>query len=106
MDIYAKPNTELLVELGQRLRQQRLNRNLSQVELARMAGIHPNALRHLENGGDTTLGSLLRLLRALRLLGGFEQLLPAPQASPVALAQAAGHLRLRAGRPRTEAAHG
>jgi transcriptional regulator with XRE-family HTH domain len=76
----------LLHELGHRIARLRLDRNLSQAQLAEHAGISKRTLERLEAGAAATQLSLfLRVLRQLDLLERLELLLPEPQPSPLAL---------------------
>ena len=76
----------LLHELGQRIARLRLERNLSQAQLAEQAGISKRTLERLEAGAAATQLSLfLRVLRQLDLLERLELLLPEHQPSPLAL---------------------
>jgi transcriptional regulator with XRE-family HTH domain len=76
----------LLRELGQRIARLRLERNLTQAQLAEQAGISKRTLERLEAGAAATQLSLfLRVLRQLDLLERLELLLPEPQPSPLAL---------------------
>lgn len=86
----------VLAELGERLARYRLNANRSQAEVAREAGVSRRTLSKLENGHVIDSRSLVRLLRALGLLGELERLVPAPRPSPVALAETRGRVRERA----------
>ena len=72
-------------DLGYRLRQLRLSRNLDQRTVAEKAGISPRALSKLENGQGSTLETFLRTLRALDYVKGIEILAPEPTVSPLAL---------------------
>ena len=59
----------LLQELGQRIARLRLERNLTQAQLAEQAGISKRTLEHLEAGAAAAQLSLfLRVLRQLDLL--------------------------------------
>ena len=62
----------LLRELGHRIAQQRLDRNLSQAQLAEQAGISKRTLERLEAGAAATQLSLF--LRVLRQLDRLERL--------------------------------
>jgi len=76
----------LLHELGHRIARLRLERNVSQAQLAEQAGISKRTLERLEAGAAATQLSLfLRVLRQLDLLERLELLLPEPQPSPLAL---------------------
>ena len=51
--------------IGKRLKQHRLRRNLTQTELAVSSGLARRTITSVENGNDCTLGTLIRLVRAL-----------------------------------------
>ncbi|GAC1321346.1 MAG: hypothetical protein NVSMB25_14930 [Thermoleophilaceae bacterium] len=72
-----------LRELGGRIARQRLDRNLTQQQLADEAGISRHTLLRLEDGQGVTLSALVRALRALELLDGLEALVPEPLPSPL-----------------------
>lgn len=72
-------------DLGHRLRQLRLSRNLDQRTVADKAGISLRALSKLENGRGSTLETFLRTLRALDYVKGIEMLAPEPTVSPLAM---------------------
>ena len=91
----------LLQELGRRIAKQRLERNLSQTQLAEQAGISKRTLERLEAGAAATQLSLfLRVLRQLDLLERLDLLLPEPQPSPLALLELQKAGRKRASRRR------
>jgi len=77
--------SDLQHDLGHRLRQLRLARNLDQRTVADKAGISLRALSKLENGQGSTLETFLRTLRALDYVKGIEVLAPEPTVSPLAL---------------------
>ena len=56
---------QVLAELGDRLAQYRLNRNLTQDQLAREAGVSKRTVVRLENGQSSQMTNLVRVLRAL-----------------------------------------
>jgi transcriptional regulator with XRE-family HTH domain len=95
----------VLAELGERLRAVRLARNLSQQKLAEEAGVGRMTVQRLEEGGSTSLTSLIRILRALGELDGLARLLPPPGPSPLEEARRQGKRRQRArssGTPRSK----
>ncbi len=96
MDFQGMSDHALLVELGGRLQRTRLNRNLTQPELAAQAGVSRRALQGLEAGKATTLGTFIRALRALGVIEQLDAFLPAPGQSPIQLAKLKGHERQRA----------
>lgn len=90
----------ILAELGQRLQHTRLERNLSQAKLAEEAGIGRVTLQRIEDGKPASMVNLIRVLRALDLLEGLDQLVPPPTASPLDELRRQGQQRQRAGSPR------
>ena len=74
----------ILRELGERLTRLRLERNLTQAELAAQAGVSKRTLERMEAGGATQFANLVRVCRALGLIERFEPLVPEPVPSPVA----------------------
>lgn len=88
-----------LKELGQRIAQYRLNRNLTQNALAEEAGISKRTLHRVEHGESTHLTNLVRILRALNLLENLEALIPTPAISPIQQVKMQGKRRRRASSP-------
>ena len=86
----------VLGELGERLARVRLDRNLTQAQLADQAGVSKRTVERLEAGDSAQLSSLIRLCRALELLGQFEVLIPALPPSPMAQLKRRGKSRRRA----------
>ena len=87
--------------IGERVRALRLARNVSQAELAAMAGSSLSSVRRLEASGHGALELLVRVAQALQAADGLDGLFVRPQhtiAELQAQEQAAG--RQRARRPR------
>jgi len=90
-------NTEqALNEIGERIRRHRLNRNLSQKEVAERAGIGLASIARLEDGKGSTLSNLIRVLTALDVLDSLDAFLPVPPISPIQLAKLHGKERRKA----------
>lgn len=85
-----------LAELGARVERHRLERNLTQGQLADEAGISRATLSRLESGKSVQLTSLIGLLRVLGLLDGLEVLLPEPVPNPIERLKTEGQRRQRA----------
>ena len=90
----------VLEEMGNRLARQRLERNLTQRDVAHEAGVSTRTVSLIENGRSVTLGSLVRILRALEILDAMDQVLPPRGPSPIEELERSGKLRERASRPR------
>jgi len=77
------PPSALLTELARRLTDQRLACGLTQEEAARMAGVAKRTIERVENGCDTQLTTLFRILRILGLAGQMDVLVPEHAPSPM-----------------------
>jgi transcriptional regulator with XRE-family HTH domain len=87
-----------LAELGRRLAQVRIEKNLTQAELAFQAGVGKRTLERLEAGRSIQLAGFLRILRVLDLIDGLERLVPEIGPSPMDLLRRQGKQRRRASR--------
>lgn len=82
--------------IGERIKRERLNQNLTQTGLAERAGIGMRTVQSLEAGQKATVETLIRALRGLGKLGALDALLPEPGLSPLQLAKLQGRERQRA----------
>ena len=92
----------ILQEIGKRLEQLRLNKNLVRTALAEQSGVSKNTIERLELGESVQLTSLIRVCRALGILSRFEAVFPQPAASPIALLNLQGKKRRRASNKRSQ----
>jgi len=87
----------VLSELGGRLAKARLERNLTQAQLAAQAGVSKNTVQRLESGSVATqLSGFIRVCRVLDLVERFDLLVPEPVPSPVEQLKLRGRERQRA----------
>lgn len=82
--------------LGERISRYRLNKNLTQAQLAKDAGVSLSTLNRMESGSSSQMTNLVRVLRALNLIENIGLLVPEPAASPIQQAKLAGKTRQRA----------
>jgi transcriptional regulator with XRE-family HTH domain len=83
-NIYAMNNTGIIRMVGDFIRQTRINRNMTQEDLAQAAGVNRSTIHYMERGEKGNIETLVRLLRALDQLELFEQFLPVTNISPIA----------------------
>jgi transcriptional regulator with XRE-family HTH domain len=81
----AMTTEELLGELGEQLRAQRLRANLSLEDVAKTTGLSINAVRRLESGQGSTLSSFVSMIKALQRESWLTTLRPAVTISPMAM---------------------
>ncbi len=75
---------ETCAALGQRVRQFRLQQNLTQSELGARAGVSFGAVRKLETSGQTTLATFVKCVQALGAASELTALLTTPQVQSIA----------------------
>ena len=84
MTIDDKTTPEAAVEeLAHRMARLRVERGITQAELAGMAGVGKSTIERIERGHDTQLSTLIRLLRVLGLSDRIDQLIPESTISPM-----------------------
>ncbi|MGC1481026.1 MAG: helix-turn-helix transcriptional regulator [Chthoniobacterales bacterium] len=87
----------ILLEMGNRLSDLRLARNLTQAALAERAGVSKRTVERLESGQVATqMSGFLRVCRALELLERFNDLVPEVLPGPMEQLKNRGHKRQRA----------
>lgn len=74
----------VLAELGRRLERHRVERNRTQADLAEEAGIGRATLQRIERGDSVQMTSIVKLMRALELLGALDAAVPESIAFPIA----------------------
>ncbi|WP_108822156.1 helix-turn-helix domain-containing protein [Dysgonomonas sp. Marseille-P4361] len=86
-ELYEKPGSEIIRELGKRYSDYRKRMGYTQKEVAEKSGLSIFTISSFENGASTgiTLASLIKLLRAIDSLDEIEKLLPELPVSPRAL---------------------
>ena len=84
-DLQFRSPLELQTELGRRIRQLRLSRNIDQRTVAEKAGVARAAVQNLEAGRGSSVQTLLRVLKAMNYTEGIEMLAPQPTVNPLAL---------------------
>lgn len=95
---------DLVVLLGERVRELRLREDLAQTVLAARSGISLKAVKNLESGTGATVTSLLRVLRTLGQTEWIEALGPKVSISPMQMLTRKKK-RVRATRKKAELVH-
>jgi transcriptional regulator with XRE-family HTH domain len=85
MDNIVKSPGELQRELGGALRRLRINRRMTQAEVAAKAGVSQRSIATLERAGNSSLETFVRALNALQAADVIAKLVPQPTVSPLAM---------------------
>lgn len=85
----------ILRTLGERVERHRVDAGLTQAELAERAGIGKRTLERIEAGQGAELVTLIRVLRALKLIEGLDRMIPELPPSPIAQLERRGKQRQR-----------
>ncbi|MDT8387855.1 MAG: helix-turn-helix transcriptional regulator [Thiogranum sp.] len=95
MDFYSLSDKSIAQELGNRLKALRLQKNITQKELAEAATLSLNSIKSLE-AGRGKLSTLIAVLRELEALDHMDDFVPEIPISPMQLAKMQGQVRKRA----------
>jgi DNA-binding XRE family transcriptional regulator len=66
----------ILKEIGKRIREYRIGLSITQNDFAKKIGVSTRTLSSIENGADTSFGTIIRVLDGLNLLTNLNQLVP------------------------------
>ncbi len=78
---------EILQKIGARMREIRLEQNMKQKELAEKSGLSMFSISQMETGHNTSVQSLVQVLKALNRLDMIEPFLKEKEIDPATLAQ-------------------
>jgi len=96
LQMRALTDSAVLSVLGERVKQERLNQNITQKKLCSLAGLSLIVIQRLEGGRGCSLLNFLKILRSLGKLDQIDLLLPEPGISPIDLARRDGMQRKEA----------
>ena len=96
INTYSKSDKFYIEQIGNYIRNHRLDQNRTQTELAKSAGLSRSTLVQLESGKRVNLISLVQALRALKKLHVLNEMEYTPQVSPLKLAALEKKQRQRA----------
>lgn len=83
MKIYGDENNSfILKELGQRVKDIRINQVMTQKDLCEKAGVSFSTVVRIENGEGINTDNLLKIMRALNLLQNWDLLIPEQDQTP------------------------
>ncbi len=95
MNYYSLSDKYIESELGNRLKALRLQKNITQKELAEASTLSLNSIKSLESGRGK-LSALIAVLRELEALDHLDNFIPEISISPMQLAKMQGRIRKRA----------
>jgi DNA-binding XRE family transcriptional regulator len=91
--IYSLSDREIAEDIGKKIRNIRLNDNVTRDELQQISGVHAKTIGDAENGKNITLITLISILRGLNALHLFDPLVESEEMSPAAAAMNRGKVR-------------
>ncbi len=102
MQFYEMTNHQILKEIGQRIKRKRLNKNMSQDDLASRAGLSRRTISLAESNGCVGFKVIICILRVLKSLENLDLLFPEKSLSPIQLLKLKGSVRKRASSSRSK----
>jgi transcriptional regulator with XRE-family HTH domain len=92
----AMSDTAIVRKIGEFIKNERLNSNKTQAQLAAEAGVNRWTISQIENGEAITMLSLIQIMRALNILHLLEIFSVTQEISPIELAKLDQKKRQRA----------
>lgn len=80
---YTMDNSQIISEIGSRIKQARIRQQFTQAEFAKISGVSKGVLERAEKGKSVHFLTIIKLLRHLELLGNLENLFPKSEATPI-----------------------
>ncbi len=87
MELYSKTDLDVLLSLGQKVKEIRLEQNITQSKLAKLSGVSLRRVGDVESGENHSVLILIQILRALRSLELLAQFFAEKQISPIEYAK-------------------
>ncbi len=78
----TQSNQVILEELGNRIRDNRIAREISQNQLSEKTGVSVRTIQNVESGKSISLANLISILRVLRLVENLDLLIPEQKVNP------------------------
>ena len=76
MDWNSLSNTNVVIEIGHRIKKERITKKLTQKQLADKAGLSLFTVAQIEKGNSVSVIMLVAVMRVLRVLDNLDLLLP------------------------------
>jgi transcriptional regulator with XRE-family HTH domain len=93
---YSMGDPAIVRELGKSIKQLRINKNITQQQLAEKTGLDRVTISRFENGRAATLLTFVQILRSLNELELLNSFITEPEISPLKVAEIEEHYRKRA----------
>lgn len=93
---YAMSDPAILKEIGQKLKSFRLQKNITQEEMAQKVGLNRVTIGEIEKGRPSSLLTFIQILRGLEKLDMLNNITPVPLISPIQMAKMERKTRQRA----------
>jgi putative transcriptional regulator len=95
MDWQELTDKQIIDILGIRFKDYRIRKNYTQKEVSNKSGVSLNSIQKIEQGEWVSMRVLLPALRALKLIGNLDVLIPDVSLSPIQLLQNQGEKKQR-----------
>ena len=86
-DIKWRSDSEIFAQIGQKIKEWRLESNMSQKQLAEESGLSQFTVQQMEYGNGSSLGSMMRIMRVLDRLDFFALFFEKKRVSPIEAAK-------------------
>ena len=95
-NFYGMSDPAILKDIGQKLKAYRLQKNMTQEEIAQKAGVNRVTIGEIEKGRPSSLLTFIQILRGLKMLDLLNNIVPVSPVSPIQVAKMQRKTRQRA----------
>ena len=83
MDIYSKSDSTILLDIGKKVKEVRLEQDITQKQLSELSGVSPRRISDIENGVNHSIIATIAILRALSILDYFDRFYEEKKITPL-----------------------
>ena len=87
MDIYSKSDSAILQDIGKKIKEVRVEQNITQTQLSENSGVSVRRIISIENGENHSIMGTIAVLRALSMLDYFERFFEEKKITPLEYAK-------------------
>ena len=85
----------IISEFGRRIANLRVQREMTQADVAQEAGLSKRTVENIENGATVQMTSIIRVLRVLQLMDRLDQVIPESRPRPMEILKQKRKIRVR-----------
>ena len=95
MNTYIKSDNVILHDIGKKIKEVRLEQNITQQQLSELSGVSKRSIGNIENGLNHSVMAMIAILRALSILDYLDRFFEEKKISPLEFAKLIENRKVR-----------